>query len=77
MFALLGYDAVNILAEGLRRAQSTDGAALISGLEAIKDLEGLTGSLSYSVTEHVPRKAVTVIAMKSGEYTLGATKTAS
>jgi branched-chain amino acid transport system substrate-binding protein len=71
-FAALGYDTVNLLVDAIKRAGSTDSAAVKSAIESTKDFPGITGAITFSPDSHVPQKGVTVIAVKDGKFTLGA-----
>jgi branched-chain amino acid transport system substrate-binding protein len=71
-FAALGYDTINLMVDAIKRAGSTDSAAVKAALEATKDFKGITGSITFSAGSHVPQKGVTVIAVKGGKFTLGA-----
>jgi branched-chain amino acid transport system substrate-binding protein len=71
-FAALGYDTVNLLVDAIKRAGSTDSAAVKTAIEATKDFQGITGAITFSAESHVPQKGVTVIAVKDGKFTLGA-----
>ncbi len=71
-FAALGYDSVYLLVDALKRANSTDAAAIKTALEGTKAFPGITGAITFSATSHVPQKGVTIIALKDGKYTLGA-----
>jgi branched-chain amino acid transport system substrate-binding protein len=71
-FAALGYDTVYLLVDAIKRAGSTDSAAVKAAIEATKDFAGITGAISFSADSHVPQKGVTVIAVKGGKFTLGA-----
>lgn len=71
-FAALGYDAVYLFVDALKRAGSTDPQAIKKALEATKNFPGITGSITLSADAHVPQKGVTVIELKDGKYTLGA-----
>jgi branched-chain amino acid transport system substrate-binding protein len=71
-FAALGYDTVYLMVDAIKRAGSTDSAAVKAALEATKDFKGITGSITFSAGSHVPQKGVTVIAVKGGKFTLGA-----
>jgi branched-chain amino acid transport system substrate-binding protein len=70
-FAALGYDTVYLLADAIKRAGSTDSAAVKSAIESTKDFAGITGKITFSADSHVPQKGVTVIAVKDGKFTLG------
>src|SRR5204863_1373651 len=71
-FAALGYDTVYLLVDAIKRAGSTDSAAVKTAIEATKDFPGITGKITFSADSHVPQKGVTVIAVKGGKFTLGA-----
>jgi branched-chain amino acid transport system substrate-binding protein len=71
-FAALGYDTVNLLVDAIKRAGSTDSAAVKSAIESTKDFPGITGAITFSAESHVPQKGVTVIAVTGGKFTLGA-----
>ncbi|HYN37937.1 MAG TPA: ABC transporter substrate-binding protein [Rhodospirillales bacterium] len=60
-FAGLGFDAVNLVAEAIERAQSADPRKVRDALLETRGFEGVTGTLSYAGGSLVPRKAVTVI----------------
>ena len=62
-FAGLGFDAVNLVAEAILRAQSADPAKVRDELLQTHGFEGVTGTLSYADGSLVPHKAVTVIAV--------------
>lgn len=48
-----GYDCVNILVDGIRRAGSTDPAAVVRAIEQTKGLPGASiGAISFSPTQH-------------------------
>ncbi len=71
-FAALGYDTVYLLVDAIKRAGSTDSAAVKAAIEGTKDFKGITGSITFSAASHVPQKGVTVISVKGGKFTLGA-----
>lgn len=71
-FAALGYDTVYLLGDAVKRANSTDSAAVKKALEETKDFKGITGSVTFGPDVHVPQKGVTMIAVKDGKFTLGA-----
>jgi len=72
-FAALGYDAVHLLADAITRAGSTDGAAIQAALDATTDYPAVTGAITFTAEEHVPNKAVTLVAVRDGAFTLGET----
>jgi branched-chain amino acid transport system substrate-binding protein len=62
-FAAFGYDAVLLLADGIKRAGSTDSKAIIAALDKTKGLKLVTGTISFNGS-HVPSKTVSVIGVK-------------
>src|SRR5918912_2568831 len=68
-FAALGYDTLYLLADTIKRAGSTEAAAIQKAIEATKNFAGITGSISFSSQAHVPQKGVTIIAVKGGKFT--------
>lgn len=65
--AALGYDAAGILADALRRAGSTDGAALRDAIAATRDYDGVTGSIT--IDEHRnARKDAVVLKIEGGKF---------
>ncbi len=69
-FAALGYDAVHLVANAIKRANSTDGSAIKQALENTSGFSGVSGTISLSAESHVPAKGVTVIGLAAGKYTL-------
>ena len=60
-FAALGYDAVDLVAAAIRRADSVRPAAVRDAIQATRHFPGVTGSLSYDAEDRVPSKKVTVV----------------
>jgi branched-chain amino acid transport system substrate-binding protein len=71
-FAALGYDAVYLMVNAVKRAGSADPAAIRKALAATKGFDGVTGSVTYQPGQRIPQKTVTIVAIKNGKYTLGA-----
>ena len=69
-FAALGYDAARLLITAIRHAGSTDPAAVLSALAAIRGFDGVTGELSYPADSRIPVKAVTILKVEGGGYRL-------
>lgn len=67
-FAALGYDAMKLMAQAIGKAGSTDNEALFDAIESITNYPGLTGMISFSAENHIPRKSVTVIRLVNREY---------
>ena len=64
--AVLGYDAVYILADAIKRADSTDSAKIIEALAATKDFPAISGVTTINKTHDADKNAV-VIEMKDGK----------
>lgn len=64
--AALGYDAVRILAEAMKRAKSTGGDDIAAELAATKDFDGVTGKISIDADRNAVKPAV-MLEMKGGE----------
>jgi branched-chain amino acid transport system substrate-binding protein len=71
-FAALGYDTIYLLADAIQRAGATGALAIKRALEETRNFPGITGSITLGPDSHVPRKGVTIIAVKNGRFTLGA-----
>lgn len=66
--AALGYDAAKMLVDGIKRAGSTDAAAITKALAETKNLELVTGNISLDA-QHNPVKSAVIIELKDGEQT--------
>jgi branched-chain amino acid transport system substrate-binding protein len=71
-FAGLGYDTVELLVDAIRRAGSSQRAAIGAALASTRDLAGVTGTISYVDGSHIPRKTVTVVRLQNGQRALAA-----
>ncbi len=69
-FSALGYDAANLLLEVFKRTPALDPKNIESTLEEVKDFQGVTGTISYTADNHVPKKTVWIIKVKDGEESL-------
>ncbi len=69
-FAALGYDAIYLMVDAIKRAGSTDPKAIRDALAATSGFQGVTGTVTYLPGIRVPQKSVTIIAIKNGVYTL-------
>ncbi|MDX3924495.1 MAG: ABC transporter substrate-binding protein [Shinella sp.] len=69
-FVSTGWDTIMLMAEAIKAAGSTDGAAVAKALEDGK-FKLLTGDLDYGTAEegHVPNKAAVLIELKAGKPT--------
>jgi branched-chain amino acid transport system substrate-binding protein len=67
-FAALGFDAVGLIADGLKRAGKADGKALRDALATTKGYKAVTGEITYSRPSMVPLKGVSIISVMNGKY---------
>ena len=69
-FVATGWDTVMMMADAVKAAGSTDGAAVAKALEEGK-FKLLTGDLDYGTAEegHVPNKAAVMVELKGGKPT--------
>ncbi len=70
-FAALGYDTMYLMADAIKRAGSTDAAAITKAIAETKNYPGITGAITFA-DSHVPQKGVTLIKIDGGKFTLGA-----
>lgn len=67
-FAALGFDAVGLIADAIKRAGSTDGKAMRNALAATKGYKAVTGEITYARPSGVPVKGVSIISVHNGRY---------
>ncbi len=67
-FAALGYDALNMIAEAIERAESTEHDAVRLALGSLRMFEGVTGNVTLSCTHRVPDKSVTIVKASEGKF---------
>ncbi|MEM7138979.1 MAG: ABC transporter substrate-binding protein [Myxococcota bacterium] len=76
-FAALGYDAVGLLADAMKRAGTTSPEAITQALASTTDYEGIVGPIHYSPGSRVPTKPVEVVRVDKGQKTAVWTATPS
>ena len=69
-FAALGYDAVKLMADAIKRAGVVDSAKIRDAIAATSGLDGVTGTITYRPNISVPDKSVSVIGVKGGKLFL-------
>jgi branched-chain amino acid transport system substrate-binding protein len=74
-FAALGYDAMGLVADAIKRAGSTDYAAVTKALAETSGYEAVTGNIAFKNGSHVPSKPVAVMYVEKGEVNLKTTVT--
>jgi len=67
-FGPLGYDAMMLLAEGIKKVKSTEPKKIAAGLTLVRELEGVTGTISYRPGSRVPDKSVALLEVKGGKF---------
>ncbi|MBI5250582.1 MAG: ABC transporter substrate-binding protein, partial [Desulfomonile tiedjei] len=67
-FAALGFDAMNLLADAIKRAGTTEAGPLLRAIYATRSFHGVTGGISYARPSHVPIKPISIIGIRNGEY---------
>jgi len=65
--AALGYDSVMILAEAIRRANTTDSAKVRDALAATKDFDGVTGRITINGDRDASKAAV-ILKVEGGKF---------
>lgn len=70
--AVLGYDSALVLADAIKRAGTTESAALRDAIAATKDFSGASGKFSLNADRDAV-KALVFIQIKDGKFTYNAT----
>jgi branched-chain amino acid transport system substrate-binding protein len=65
--AVLGYDAMKLMADAIRRAGSTDGAKIRDALAATRDFPAVSGDISIDADRNA-RKAIVVVQIRDGQF---------
>ncbi|MHB1652540.1 MAG: ABC transporter substrate-binding protein [Desulfitobacteriaceae bacterium] len=68
--AALGYDAAKMMIAAIEKAGSTDGEKIRVALEGIKNLQGVTGTITIDPATHNPTKSAVILKMVDGKKTL-------
>lgn len=69
-FAALGFDAVNLLANAIERAGSTNSRAVAKALAETRGFKGVTGDISFTRPSRAPIVPVGIVGIKKGKYHL-------
>lgn len=70
--AVLGYDAMKLMADAISRAGSTDGAAIRDALAATKDFPGASGVITIDENRNAKKSAV-ILKIEGGTFRYAAT----
>ena len=66
MFAVLGYDAMGMMAAAINKAGSTDSAKICDALKGL-EYKGLTGNTTFDENRNPVREAV-ITTLADGKY---------
>ncbi|NGO55527.1 ABC transporter substrate-binding protein [Allomesorhizobium camelthorni] len=69
-FAPLGYDAMMLVADAIKRANSSEPAKIRDALAETRGFKAVTGEISYTRPTMVPPKPVSIVSVKNGKYTV-------
>lgn len=67
-FAALGFDAMGMIADVIRREGTTSPASLCRAFSQTKSYNGVTGNISYTRASRAPAKPVAVIGVQQGLF---------
>lgn len=67
-FAPLGYDALMLVADAVKRANSAEPAKIRDALAQTRGFKAVTGEISYTRPSMVPPKPVAIVSVKGGKY---------
>ncbi len=67
-FAALGYDAIMLLANAIKNANSIDSEKIRTALLSTIDFQGVTGKISYENGSRIPNKGVTIVEVKDSKF---------
>jgi branched-chain amino acid transport system substrate-binding protein len=70
--AALGYDSARVLADAIKRAGTTDGAALRDAIASTKNFSGVTGTINLGPDRNPVGKKLVVLEVKNGTTVLKA-----
>jgi branched-chain amino acid transport system substrate-binding protein len=70
VFAALGFDGINLMADAITRAGETGGEKVRDALGATTGFKGATGEITYKDGSHIPDKSVALIEVKDGKFSL-------
>ena len=69
VYVATGYEIPYILDAAVRAAGSVDGPALRDALANLKDVDGLTGKITYAGTNRMPSRDITLVRIMDGKRT--------
>jgi branched-chain amino acid transport system substrate-binding protein len=66
-FAALCYDATGLIADALKRAGKADRASLLRALTTTHSYPGVTGDITYTETDRMPAKPLSIMGVREGK----------
>lgn len=69
-YAPLAYDGMNLMADALKRAGSTDGKTVIKALADTKNFLGLAGKITFAADKTLKESNFIVLQIKNGKFVL-------
>jgi branched-chain amino acid transport system substrate-binding protein len=66
--AVLGYDAMRVMADAIKRAGSTEGPKIRDALAATKAFPGVAGDITIDQNRNAS-KSIVVVEIKGGKFT--------
>ena len=75
VYVATGYEIPFILDAAVTAAGSVDGPALRDALANLKDVDVLTGKVTYAGTDRMPSRDITLVEIKDGGRSLVLTAT--
>lgn len=69
-YSTQSYDAVRLAAEAIKQAKSTDGAAIITALEAIDGFQMFSGPLKFTAEHTLSSGGFVILVIKDGKFSL-------
>jgi len=67
-YAVYAYDGVNLLADAIKRANTTDKAAVIAALRSTKDFKAITGDISFDQNGDLTHSGYVLVQIKNGQF---------
>lgn len=67
-FAALGYDAATMMIKAIEAAGSTEGEKVRVAMEGLKDVKGVTGTITEDAKTHNPSKSAVILQYKDGKW---------
>lgn len=66
-FSVYAYDAINVYADALKRANTADKAAVITALSETKDFKAITGDIGFDKNGDLTHPGYTLLVVKNGK----------